>query len=309
MLESIVKKGFHKNAVIFYLILLIIVGGCVTRDRKEAPTISTSVELSFSDEPVLGKEVTLTMKVTNHNQYIRRKEVDAQILLPEGIQFIDGNLSWHGILPENSVREIKAKVKAVREGEWTIEAVAMRFPRGDKEIAVGKLYLEISQNKAEVSDQITIKREDSSKQTKAVPVEELKARPNGTSVPYLSFTRLPSLNEKVGLIFTVIPSEDIKNAKLRVLLPDGLEYLSGDLSWEGDIEKWEVIELKSQVKAIREGKWAIGAVVEGRTTGFISHEDRILLNVTKGTSEVSRLWHSTMPVVRGYQADAPRKPR
>ncbi len=76
----------------------------------------------------------------------------------------------------------------------------------------------------------------------------------------LSLSGTPSLNQPVELTCTVIATPFMgSNSSIKILLPDGFELVSGNLSWKGYIEKNNTVQVKAIIKAVETGNWMIGA--------------------------------------------------
>lgn len=86
--------------------------------NKSQPAIKS--EIYFSDEPVLGEITELTMKLTSSENV---DNVTAQIILPNELELINGNLSWNNNLIANQTIELRALVKVVKEGNLTVNTI------------------------------------------------------------------------------------------------------------------------------------------------------------------------------------------
>src|SRR4030042_1031264 len=112
------------------------------------------VKLSLSSAPALNRTAELTCKAFSR---FGVPDIIFQVYLPEGLALVDGNLSWLGSLAENQSFELKATVKAVKTGNWTIEAFAKnQQPQPgftlDRVGQMGKLYLSVSEDSAVISE-------------------------------------------------------------------------------------------------------------------------------------------------------------
>jgi hypothetical protein len=78
----------------------------------------------------------------------------------------------------------------------------------------------------------------------------------------LSFSEPPVLEKTVELTatFRVIEgARDAHNVTARIILPDGLEKVSGDLEWNGDMLRDNVYTVSALVKTIKTGVWEVTA--------------------------------------------------
>jgi len=77
-----------------------------------------------------------------------------------------------------------------------------------------------------------------------------------------SVTGEPILNQEVEILFSVNPVLDAPNTSIMLYLPEGIELVQGDSSWEGDIKKDELVQVRITVKPIQEGQWIMWFYVE-----------------------------------------------
>lgn len=76
----------------------------------------------------------------------------------------------------------------------------------------------------------------------------------------LSISGTPLLNKPIELACIVTATPHVgSDSSIQILLPDGFELISGDLSWQGYIAKEQTVELKAIVRVIETGDWLIGA--------------------------------------------------
>jgi len=113
-----------------------------------------NMELSFSESPVLNKEVELTLTVTpplsiSEDAWIKILSQNGnfapkyylEIILPEGFELIHGDLNWEGYTGPGETKQIKVIVKAIEEGNWLIGAWA--GPEGNKKFDRDNLYIAV----------------------------------------------------------------------------------------------------------------------------------------------------------------------
>jgi hypothetical protein len=135
------------NRLILPLILVsvILISGCVTQKigTKEGITVNTEVgagvaaspmDLALSVSPFSEeREAEITVNIGKREDYPNNESwnTTAQILLPAGLELVEGNVNWHGTITGDEWVEFKVKVKAVQNGEWKVEAKARTPPTGD----------------------------------------------------------------------------------------------------------------------------------------------------------------------------------
>lgn len=84
----------------------------------------TRIELSISKAPALGETVEIVGTVWYASKIKENmSETVANITLPEGFKLVSGNPSWRGYV-KNEPQQFSITVKAVKIGNWTIEARA-----------------------------------------------------------------------------------------------------------------------------------------------------------------------------------------
>lgn len=142
------KKNKLKNWKKRFLVLLSIsvliltsTSGCMKERVSGATSLPLTTDLSISNPPALGQTAELTMTLTLGWNPLN---FSASILLPEGLEFVSGNLSWQGEVNEDEPIQFKAVVKAVKTGTWLVRALPQQGS-GDQ------FYLRISEDSAQVS--------------------------------------------------------------------------------------------------------------------------------------------------------------
>ena len=72
----------------------------------------------------------------------------------------------------------------------------------------------------------------------------------------------PILNQEVEILFSIKPVLEAPNTTISVYLPEGIELVHGDIHWEGDIQKDEVVQITFTVKPVQEGQLILWSYVE-----------------------------------------------
>lgn len=136
--------GRIKNAWIWaalVLVIVAIVSGCIEERRQDSLNFGTSATLTIDKAPALNQTAELTLTISAVRNF---SNISARIILPEGLEFLSGNLYWHGELKKNQTQSIHAKVRAIKTGKWTIIGAA-----------TGKndyIYLSIQENAGHISE-------------------------------------------------------------------------------------------------------------------------------------------------------------
>ena len=144
LLSYILAAGI--SPVVSVVLLLPILSGCAGQ------SLPMKAQLKFAELPVLNKPVRLTATFTWVDSKGPSVNGTARIILPEGFERVDGNTGWEGLLVPGDTLTLNATVKAVKLGNWTIEA------RTDYFVAAGHLggnnylYVSVSERGATVSD-------------------------------------------------------------------------------------------------------------------------------------------------------------
>ena len=100
----------------------------------------------------------------------------------------------------------------------------------------------------------------------------------------------PILNQEVEIVFSINPPVDSLNTEIEIFLPEGIELVQGDVYWEGDIQRDEVVGITIRVKPVQEGQWIIHIYVKGMLDGKYE-KDRVyylFFLTSKDSGQVSR---------------------
>ncbi|MFH1840082.1 MAG: hypothetical protein ABH849_02945 [Nanoarchaeota archaeon] len=116
------------------------------------------VEIFLSKVPSLGETTEITVTISSIPE-IRENmpETVTNILLPEGFELVSGNPTWHGYI-KNEPQQFNIKIKAVKIGNWTIEAKARSPPEGGARfVGDGNLYISVYEDKGVVYEDNSFK--------------------------------------------------------------------------------------------------------------------------------------------------------
>ena len=104
------------------MLLTSVATGCTPVDIPPASPIT--VELSFPDgAPPLNQEAELIYIIEVREPGCILENMSIEIRLPEGFELVSGDLSWFGdISSGDDLEAIRATVRAVNTGNWTIES-------------------------------------------------------------------------------------------------------------------------------------------------------------------------------------------
>lgn len=107
-------------AIIVLLFLVSILPGCTEASDP------IEVTLSFSEPPLLDKQVQITATFINRVSYSGGvlRDVEASISFLEGFQLVEGDLNWKGDLLKDQPQKIQVTVKTIQLGTYEIRASA-----------------------------------------------------------------------------------------------------------------------------------------------------------------------------------------
>lgn len=97
----------------------------------------------------------------------------------------------------------------------------------------------------------------------------------------LDLSEAPSLNETAELTVSLTPFTNISDVSAKIVLPEGLAFMSGDLSWSGDVERDKTVQFRAMIKAMSTGNWTIDAQVTGGR-GFL------FLSISEDSAYISK---------------------
>ena len=155
------RKGWSIYCKKIFMLLLnlsvvvLLISGCSapqeTDDGKTAPADPINLEISFPNgAPALNQTAELKCTV---KPYESLHNMSVKISLPSGFELISGNLSWFGSISANEeIEVIRAVVKSIEVGNWTIEGTSYLNP--EENFGLGSngwypVYVAVSENSAE----------------------------------------------------------------------------------------------------------------------------------------------------------------
>lgn len=146
-----------------------------------APTSPMSIQLSISTPPALNQMADVRALVQSS---VEAPNTKAEIVLSEGFILVNGVLSWTGDLAKGGHVELLATVKAIKTGEWTIEARAIsNFTRDSYFGSSAALRLLVSESFGEIVKQTTTTTSPGAAGTTSPPSGEEINQTNGRQTP------------------------------------------------------------------------------------------------------------------------------
>jgi hypothetical protein len=251
--------------------------GTDTSSANSAPSMPIEFIAAFPNgAPMLNQMAELRVAVQVRAN-IPAKDISIRVNLPEGVELLNGNLSWTGDVPiKSNETVIIAQVKAVKIGNWTIDVRGIIDPKknggfgGDNINA--SIYLLVTEKSAEWRKYPAYPPLGST----PLPVGQVPATINTDPSPKvdLTFKTIPLLNKPAEIICTLSTSVDMPNLTVHLLLPLGAEIVDGNAEWIGNLKAGVPTTFSKQILFRQPGRNGIGWHVSqaGRTTGWANTE-------------------------------------
>ena len=146
------------------LIGIILVSGCTTQSEYTTkifnndgskPTSPMDLQLNVTTLPNREMEITVRVSKAQFVSNFNAPNVTMKIILPSQLQLIEGKPGWYGDIYGDQVVERRIRVKAINNGEGTVEAYAVTAPIGEYEYYFGdteKFYVYVTDNKIRISE-------------------------------------------------------------------------------------------------------------------------------------------------------------
>lgn len=241
--------------------------------NNSAPSPPMSIEVSFpKGVPPLNQASELS--VTIKTPYMNVKDINLKVDLPEAFELVSGELSWHGNVPIHSeIVVIKAMVKSVKLGSWTINVPYYITPEGPGAYGGNgnsRIFVLILENSAEWRINPAYPPPGAS----TLPPGQAPAtsntssssneRPSSPLTVHLSISKLPVLNEIVYLTCEVSSKYDVKNSEINIKLPKGVKLIHGSLDYRDNLSANIPKTRTIQIAFTETGKWTIEASASHR---------------------------------------------
>ncbi len=226
-------------------------------------TSSTPIRMSLSmpAAPALGETVEITLNI---NSVEDAPDTSVVLRLPEGAVLVLGQTDWQVDLSPGKSATLKSEIRFEETGQFLVEAYALKDIGGGTVwgdsteifLTIGDTESTFGWEQGEVEDKLHPSGEESGEGDDAeVKLEtecpdesrddcpEEDDRKRTTCPPPSSEPALPisvtldvpqdlTADAPVEVTFTVCSVEDAPNTTAYLELPDGVDLLSGELSWE-----------------------------------------------------------------------------
>ncbi|TFH32678.1 MAG: hypothetical protein E4G99_12450 [Anaerolineales bacterium] len=149
----------NKSSIsITFIIITTLITAC-------APSSPMEIDLEILQDPIVGREVDLSIVLSSSSD---APNTSLEIIIPEGIQIIQGDQELWTSLQKNKKLTYKMKIRVLEEGEYLISAYAFnRYSDDDDSGGFGDgetIYVYSGRNIAQV-----LSREDIRSQTPIGP--------------------------------------------------------------------------------------------------------------------------------------------
>jgi hypothetical protein len=137
--------------LIVILLVSILIAAILPACGGSGPSPEIEVKLSFSEPPVLGKIVKVDATFTLTKDFRKNAlGITAQIILPEGLEKIDGDLERTLEMVPGQTYKLDGRIRSIKTGVWMIAAAASspgyEGPSGGED-----LWVSVSESDARVS--------------------------------------------------------------------------------------------------------------------------------------------------------------
>jgi hypothetical protein len=268
--------------LLFFSMLVVTIAGCskdvLTNNNKdlkqETPPMSPLMaEFTMSGKPALNRTVNITFSFSSSED---TPNTIAEVILPEGIEYISGNITWEGFLSENETITLKASIKAVKTGQFTLKASATGGYKGSYYYGdIDYLYLNVKNNTGTVTDMKPISGDGGIEKTQTDSNISEESSEDEVKITYSSIEEINDMmpihttidisdaevissrgprryalvvGNEYTFIFTTTRYPSFKQFEMdvNISLPPQLYLLSGEIDWKGTgVEKIQILTLKA----------------------------------------------------------------
>lgn len=249
-------------------------GILVRRGGSPLPVINIGISYPYLSElGGIGSQFNLSVFVFSFlDENIENENLTAQIILPEGLTLVNGNLTWN-ISPDTSTG-FTVTLRAEKVGNWTIVIAAGKYLPEGTCFGNAKIYgvwwhgntfiwgLSVFEDKVTTwagdpsvspfPSRIYYFRQDSEEPVWPAESPVMVKLLAGEFEP-------PKLGGEGKLTVILTSSMDVHDVTVRVNLPRGISLVSGRLIWNGDVEANVSTSFSLIVKACEVGRWNIAA--------------------------------------------------
>ncbi len=243
-------------------------GAAVARFVPRAEDLTFYLDFSISYAPKLGDTAELTLAGTALKD---APGTNLSIALPKSLELVGGQLRWEGNMAKGDRAEVKATVKAVQVGRWTISAMGQYKPseRVSAVVAGDAIDVYIFEDGADY-------------------IHEAQPEPVPTITLSLSLLPVADQPKFYDLMCTVTAiSGNVTNVRTGGKAEGCFRQGNGILDWQGDLPKDVPVQVKTRLEQIKNGDTMILAWVD-INSGIGGARDEIYITLSDSGATVSR---------------------
>jgi hypothetical protein len=180
-------------------------------------------DFTVRGEPILNEDVEITLIL---NPMLDSMKTEVFFDLPVGIEFVEGNKTWKGDILGNETARIDITVRSIQEGELFIQAYVRGLIEGKYEHDF-TYYLVF----------LTAKNSGKVSRTRFYPPSVESEGIKMIAGLSLEIDLFLDVGVEAVLTCKLMASEDTKNVRAVIVLPEEFIILDGPLEWTGDLEK------------------------------------------------------------------------
>lgn len=283
---------------------------------KPAPLPDLKIDVVLSEPPPLNATANITMMITPYTNLSAPFGLHAEIVFPEGygdgFEWINGTRSWDGNLSKNVPVTLEGTIKAIKTGNWTIASYVAALgdktdnitfsPNFDGHLVLRNtsgyykcIYISVSENSAYISDTPFPEYKPSAEQEFN---ETYTPAPQWPMSVNSLISQPPGLNQTANITCFISSQIDAPNVTANIILPEGIDVVSGSTLWYGDINGSQV-EFSVMIKPVTTGNFTIECVATSTMDDNSSFGDRdfLYLSVSENNTTVSQVPQSSEPSI------------
>lgn len=284
------------------------------------PSSPMKMTMEISNAPALNQTAIVSIKIESFTRDF--PDTIATITLGEGLELIDGNLTWYGTVEKDSPAQLTLTIKSTKLGDWGIIGSA-QTPSAPGPHWGGKdaIFIRVGDNNAVISRAPFVPPEDTDiaipiadenqpilpsvdkNENMPEPVGPTVSAPTSPVKLTMSISNTPALNQTATIIVTVDSMEDLSDALLTISLDDGIEVDKSNLqtsistrdnvlSWHGKVQKNQSVNFPILIRPTKVGELAIVADVRSPSDqmarAYVGGKDELYIRVEENNTILSR---------------------
>jgi hypothetical protein len=279
------KKLCKPITILTIAILLLLCVTAGTASEYELPDVETPIQVSLSipTVPRLNEDAEVIYTISS---VLDAPNTNAWLTLPEGAELVSGDLTWQGDLEAGKPISLPATIVFKETGDYAIEAVARHIiTAADSWGDLDVIYLNVAADRG----MPTIP-------SVGLPSKGEERAPSTPIKVELAISSIPAVNQSTEVTCTVSSIRDAPDTTAQIILPEGAELVSGDLTWQGDLEADKPISFSATIVFKETGSYAIEAVARCEIVKANSWGDIDVSYMHVGVDRSTRGWPSIGPI-------------